>query len=483
MWQLERIMACNMRIQPRETAYMLDAKNNLVMPAPNAYTTFQILNKGKGFSSKRMASEYRKALAGHAQQLDVQVTNTITGPALAIRPATGRYSRAAYIDQLKPLPLKSVDEQFKEMLRLKSDTSAVHELPRKTNALGDGTFNEGYMHPRPDTVRVNFSRGANYTPKRDHLTYETNALKDMAPDAYRVFTRLHAKNTFMLTRQSKARVYRKWRDNFYKIYNYNEGAIRNKLNKIIDENKLNPSKRIGQDPLEEQRCTGKNYFYDDATKQCIEPTYENFKDTYLKTPYMQSRILNMLPLQKAELEARMKQIYDSGNFDMRDMGVDRYYGAKTPVINQSPPPSYASLYPLGQPSADSDISEDETSVEDLIGLEPTSAELDIQLELDDFNLQTELENSCNEEELNRLYKDPAFKADTNIFKLLQLDNAKATENLIKTPDKNTRFASAKSNKKLFRVSARLLQSVRKWIRDGKGATAAFVSSFTATNNY
>lgn len=451
--------ACELRYQHGPAGYMLDANNNLIAPTPNQFTLFRMMNKGKGWTTKRMASEYRKAQSGETQKLDVRMTDTLAGPQLAIRPATGRYSRTAYVKQLKPVPVKTVDDQFKEMVGM--NRSNVQPKPYVSS--GKGTFKENYLNPRPNKVRPNFHRNPEFKPKRPDLTYETLALKDVAPNAYRVFVRLHAGNDeFMKSRQSRAAHYREWRDNFYKEYKYNKKDIVGKLNRILNDERyvLNPSRRtLPEADSDEKHCKGKTCWYEDG-KGCVEPT----ADHYVKTIPKLFRDTQP-PYIVAAREKQMREDVANNRVDLcaygRRYGEDRYYESNLTGVAPVPAaPTGAAPANLMRFESDSDSDSDYRTASD-----SSNEEEDEDLEI--FNEFPEI----TMKEINELLRDQAFQNQLQEYKEEKRGKLQSArkKGRATTPEKKVKAEAEviDSARKFRGVNTAIKAGIQAWIDNGR----------------
>jgi hypothetical protein len=272
---------------------------------PSVYNSFQSANKGKGWKPSKMRSEYIKWVTNEKPKYDTKIINTLSGPVLDVRPATGVYSAHAYMNQLQPVKTVIMPT---DMMYMEDKVDMSKAIAR--NALGGNTFAEGFMGADPVTTRPKLVRHVPATTKVDGKHFETEDNQRIKADSYKVFNRLYAGRYWMKNRQMKAKKYEIWMAKFNEAYNFNREKIQAKLTRIIIANKLNPSDRTASISFANlKQCTGEKCYWNGT--ECVKPTLKQFEEAFPAAFFLQ-----MNPWQKQEFLGRAKSAIESGRVDL-----------------------------------------------------------------------------------------------------------------------------------------------------------------------
>lgn len=277
-----------------------DRTNRGTVRGPSTYNMFQTANKGKGWKPSRMRTEYIKWATNEKPKYDTKIINTLSGPVLDVRPAAGVYSTNAYMKQLQPVKALVVPDAFYE------------EKVDMSKAIVNGTFVEGFMGADPVTIRSKLIRNdkAKASSATDGKCFETNNNERIRADSYKVFNRLHANRYWMKNRQLKAKKYEIWMCKLNEAYDFDDKRIFNKLNRIIKDQKLNPSEREGSSNFATlSQCTGEKCYWDGTS--CVKPTLDQFIASF-----PQSFWTNMNQWQRADFKQAAKNAIESGRVDL-----------------------------------------------------------------------------------------------------------------------------------------------------------------------
>ena len=282
----------------------------------SVYNQFQMMNTGKGWNSKRMANEFRKYVENKPPKMETTVVSTFSGPALEVRPATGRFSRNAYANKLVHVPRKTV---------IVYDSGPVEP---STNVRG--TFNEGFLGVAKREIKPLKTRpDGKWASKNVVEVFETAEGRAIKPNANIVFTALTTNMGW--DRRMRAQKYEAWTDAFFRKYEFDAKKIDAKLKKIIIERKLNPSERVGV-PLSDKikRCEGETCWYDDKAQKCVKPGLDEMLSTI-----PQSWKDSHTPYQIRAREQSYRDEFEKGNVDLcafgRARGEDIYFDNREQV--------------------------------------------------------------------------------------------------------------------------------------------------------